>query len=1024
MKLGVLHLSDIHFRHADDPALSFGECIAKACYSTAHQSDEFLIIITGDIAFGGQEVEYNHAQKLLATISAKIEGEINKPVNIFLAPGNHDCILKPEDEIRTLTIKNVMDAPAKPISEQVINKCTDAQVNYFKFENQIRRLEPVFEDRLWKEFELVVGEGVVRISSINAAWMSKIHEVAGTLVYPIESYYAHLEAPCTLRLALIHHPLNWYCQASYHPMRRALKAHCNVILSGHEHSIGSEVIADVNGNTLMLEAPALQPHEGDLEPQFNCLLFETNEKVVYESRYKATDSFPIQLGSELTHSFDISPKCAKLNRIHPDFIKILMDPGGNFTHPTRGELSAEEIFVYPQLEENDAELEKKTLYGDEILAEWGQGKKILILSDDEGGKTFLLRKYFRDIHEQGGLPLYIKSEEIGSVTERDIDKLIELVASQQYSNVADLTYAERSRKVVLIDDMDRIKGGLKVQERLLEILQKRFITVILTASSRFILSELVGGDVSKHLIEYDSYKIKPFGHLLRNALIRKWCMLGDVKTMVDFDRKVYGAETLVNGILGKSIVPAKPVYLLIFLQSKEQNEQGELQNSSFSYYYQYLLTKSLKEAGYRNDEFDEMYSYLSQMAWYFKQKDSKELSTAELRLFNEKFSAEYTSVDFDQRIGLLHQAKIIAKSGDYYRFTYAYIYYYLVGKYLSDNLHEEDVRNAVEKYCEQLHLRENANIIMFLTHHSSDPRVMNKISTTLDSCFSENEPLHLNGDMAAINSLVESAAKLVIKDLDVTENQNNSKKHQDKMESGQSGEEESEDRSAESSKSDNSESTNALLSISSDINLTAKTSEILANIIKNYYGSIRKDKKQKYVASIFDSSLRTLSRLFSEILEQPERFVAELEKELADRFPKMSEQERTSQAKKFAFQLVGLITTSFIARTGNLVSSDKIREDVTKTVSDNAGNAYRLIEIASCLTQPGNIPFESLDKLSRDLKNNTFAFTILQSLVYYHLHMFHTSDKDKQRLSTIAQISIQQSRAIDHRSRKSKSDSL
>ncbi len=275
MKLGVLHLSDIHFHKEDDPATQFGDSIAKACYTTAHQSEEFIIVVTGDIAYSGSEAEYRHAKELLSTICTKIEAEVGKTVNIFLAPGNHDCVLKPEDEIRTITIDKVIEHPEKELSQQVVDKCTEAQAHYFRFEKSIQVLPPVYEDKLWKEYELVVGGGVVRISSINAAWMSKIPEVAGTLIYPIESYYSQLEAPCTLRLALIHHPLNWYCQATYHPMRRALKAHCNVILSGHEHSIGSEVISDHNGNTLMLEAPALQPHEKQFVPQFSCLLFET-----------------------------------------------------------------------------------------------------------------------------------------------------------------------------------------------------------------------------------------------------------------------------------------------------------------------------------------------------------------------------------------------------------------------------------------------------------------------------------------------------------------------------------------------------------------------------------------------------------------------------------------------------------------------------------------------------------------------------------------------------------------------------
>jgi hypothetical protein len=1021
VKLGVLHLSDIHFRYETDPARKYGSCIAKACYESAHQSDEFIIVVTGDIAFGGQDIEYKYATELLSTISDLLHTEIGKPVNIFLAPGNHDCILKPEDKIRETIIEKIVETQGQNLNEDFVNLCTKAQREYFAFEAKMRVLPPVYEDSLWKEFELPVGGGVLRVSSINAAWMSRLHETAGQLVFPIQNYAEHLEAPCTLRLALIHHPLNWYCQQTYHPMRHALKTHCNAILSGHEHSISSEIITGKSGETLMLEAPALQPHEGHLQPQFTCLLFETESKKVYEARFKASDSIPEQIGEEIEHSFDTSAKCKKLNKIHPDFVKILMDPGGNFTHPIRGALNAEEIFVYPQIEENDSEIEKKTIYGDEIFADWEKGKRILILADDEGGKSFLLRRYFSDIHNSGGLPLYIKSEEIRSVTDREIDKLIEQIATHQYVNADEFKYAERSKKTVLIDDIDRIKGDLKIQERLVEILQARFNSVIVTAHSRFRLSELVGGNTSKSLTQYTSYKIRPFGHLLRNTLIRKWCMLGDVKSLVDFDRKVHGAETLVNGILGKSIVPAKPVYLLIFLQGKEQNEQGELQNSSFSYYYQYLITKSLKEAGYRTDDLDEIFSYLSQMAWHFKEKERKELSEVELREFNTKFSNDFTSVDFDRRIELLYQSKIIAKSGDYYRFTYAYIYYFFVGKYLSDNLHEQKTMQVVEKYCEQLSIRENANIIMFLTHHSSDPRVISKISSTLDSCFSENEPLHLNGDMKAINSLVESAAKLVIQELNVDANQKENRKNQDRLDSEQGAEEHEEIANPSESHDENAKE---LIGISSQVNLTIKTSEILANIVKNYYGSIKKNRKQEYIASIFDSSLRTLSKLFSEILEQPERFVVEIEKALADRFPKMQEAERTAQAKKFSFQMIGLITTSFIARTGSLVSSEKIREDVAKTVSDKAANAYRLIEIASCLTQPGHIPFDNLEKLARDLKTNIFAFTVLQSLIYYHLHMFHTSDKDKQRLSSIAQISIQQSRLIDQKSRKTKFDSL
>jgi len=1018
VKLGILHLSDIHLRKKTDIAIGLTGSIAKACYQIGHQSDDFIIVVTGDIAFGGQEEEYKLAKGLLVSLKDLLQAELGKVVNIFLAPGNHDCSLLPEDEIRTLTIDRVIEDAGKDIKDSWINKCTEAQKEYFLFESSIRGVDPIFSDALWHEFEVTVGGGVVRISALNAAWMSRLHEVQGQLVFPIEKYIEQLEAPSSLRLALIHHPLNWYCQSSYHPLRKALRTHCGAILSGHEHSVGSEVIQDSNGHSvLMLESPALQPHEGHLKPEFTCLLFDTEENTVIERRYEATTHLPVQVGCESTHAINLSGNNCRTNKIHPDFAKYLMDPGGNFSHPEKGSISSEMVFIYPQLEEATPEVEKNIIYADELINDWRSKRRILILGDDESGKTFLMYKAFLDVHSQGGLPLYLKAADIGSITGRELDKVIEESALAQYAEKEEFLYAERNNKVVVFDDLDRVAKSVKLQENLIKLLEERFGTVIATANSRFKLGELIGGGSAETLSLYPAYKIKPFGHVMRNRLIKKWCLLGEIESLEELDSKVFSIEKLINGILGRNIVPAKPIYLLIFLQSHEQQQQGELQNSSFSYYYEYLVIKSLRDAGYRNDHLDEMFSYLSHLAWFFKESERKELHVSELRRFNSKFSEEITSVDFDSRLAVLSRAKILSKSGEYFRFTYSYIYYLYVGKYLSDNLHYPEFQDLVARYCSDLFLRENANTVMFLTHHTSNPLVVDYIADTLNQCFGGHAPMSFNGDMVAVNALVESTANLVIKDLDVQENQEKQKQLADNLESKRNDREESEQEWQEA----NSESEKFdVATVSSKINLTIKTSEILGSIVKNYYGSISKIRKKQYLSNIFDGSLRSLGALFSEIIEQPEGLVLEVEKALRERRPDIPEAEVRDQSKKFIFQFIGMICTSFVARVGQLVSSEKIREEISAVVRESGSNAYRLIGVASCLTQPGNIPFDELEKLARDLKDNPFAFTILQSLVYYHLHMFHTGDREKQKLASIAQISIHQSRVIDHASKKSK----
>jgi len=1017
MKLGVLHISDIHIKTPTDKVLDVGSSIAKACYAIAHQSDTFAIVITGDIAFSCKKEEYQLAEEFFGAIKSEIESEIGRSVDIFLVPGNHDCMLKPENEGRTIIIEQIVKNPSKANSKSLVSDCTAAQSEFFKFEDRMSTLTPVYSDNLWKEYELSIKGSVIRISSLNAAWMSRLPEPQGQLVFPIDNYYELLESPSNLRLSLIHHPLNWYCQASYHPLKKALRTHSNAILSGHEHSSASEEIVDGSiGNVLIFEGAALQPHGSDFDPRFSCLLFDANEKTVIEKRFKASKTCPSEL-EELQHALNVSGGCARnTNKISLGFIDFLSDAGGNFTHESKQKIVAEDVFLYPELEDTNAEQDKKFIFADKLINSWEELGRTLILGDDESGKTFLLKRAHFDIHSQGGLPIYIKAAELSSVGTRELDRKIAQLAEIQYENSAEFIYAERIKKVALVDDIDRVSGGSKNQAKLIEYLSETFGTLIITASTRYQLNEYIDSSAAEALSDFETLKIRPFGHLMRHNLIKKWCLLGGLNTKAELDKKVHDVERILGIILGKNLVPSKPIYLLILLQSCAQEQQAELQNSGFSQYYEYLIVKSLKEADFRLDHLNEMFNYLSNLAWFFKSKDLTELDMASLREFNSRFCEEYATVDFDTRLTLLKQAKILTQDGDLFSFSYSYVYFLFVGKYLAANLHKDSIKALVSGYCKELFRKENANCVMFLTHHGNNPWVIDQISEVLNGCFSDQTPIEFNGDIASISSLVNTTAQIVIDDIndqDVERNQLDSRRAADVSDSREVPE-------PPKSNSLSSGEADSILSFSSNINLMIKTSEIMGHITKNYYGSLERSRKASYLEQIFNGSLRSLKAIFEEIFDQPDAFVAELERMLNERKPDLTANESKETAKKLAFQVLGMICTGFISRVGQVVSSEKIREDINSLVNTKSNNAYRLIGIASCLVHPGHIPFEAIEKLAKDTISNHFAFTILQSLVYYHLHMFHTTDKDKQRLAASVNIGMNQSRAIDIATNKAK----
>lgn len=242
----------------------------------------------------------------------------------------------------------------------------------------------------------------------------------------------------------------------------------------------------------------------------------------------------------------------------------------------------------------------------------------MILGEEKSGKTFLFQKYFIYAHENGLAPLFVRSGDIKSQNEAGFKKAISSAAARQYIDVGEFEGSSLEDRVLFLDDIDGLRGGAKNKYKLLSFLDRQFGSIYLSGSEDIELSELVDMDAAKALEDFDSYSIKSFGHRMRHKLIKNWCLCGSIETNKQLDQRVHGIETLLNTVIGKNLVPPRPLYLLILLQSCDSNNEGDLESSGFAYYYQYLITKSLKEHGVRNTELNEIFNYLSQLAWFFK----------------------------------------------------------------------------------------------------------------------------------------------------------------------------------------------------------------------------------------------------------------------------------------------------------------------------------------------------------------------------------------------------------------------
>lgn len=1011
MKLAILHLSDIHLRSSSDPVLQRVKDIASSTFPTARSADACLILVTGDIAFSGSSDQYELAKSFLTEIRDAILTEGCPLVDVFMVPGNHDCNLLPENTARTIVIERVVNDNDFAEDPHCISLCVSAQTDYFKFRASVTKEVPVRDAQLWTDYELAIAGKVVRISAINASWMSRLPETPGNLVFPTHQFQAWLSEPAELRIAMVHHPLNWYSQSSYHALRTALRNNCSVVLSGHEHvSAGGEVTEFGCDRQLFFEAPALQPHESVAQAGFSVLHFDTENDLVAQHPFQLTTSgitcaqvCETSLGSVLRGD-------ANSLTITKEFEHQLRDPGGGFGHPDKEHLEIDDVFIYPELRIIDHEDKNNKDFStpsEEVLFQGNVSKRVLLLGEEKSGKTTLLLRAFKEFHSQGFVPLYVQAGSIASFSTNEVSKALTKAAKAQYDDSLEAERTEKEKRICLLDDLDRARGGAKGLSKLIHEIELQFSMVIITALQGFEIRELVNSDAAMALGKYRTYEICRFGITLRHRLIRKWCQLGSVNTLPDLDRDVHKTEAIVNAVVSRNLTPSIPFYLLILLQSYSQHQQGELQNSGLARYYEYLMTRSLSKAGIKKDEYDELFNYLSQLSWFFRDTDKEEATKNELTAFTRQYSARYCTVDLEARLSLLVNARLLNKRGDCYQFAYPYVYFFFLGRYLAKQLTDDpEIKAKVSGWCRKLYLRKNAHAIIFLSYHSNDSWIIDQLSGVLDDCFPESPPIEFNADVDAINSLVESTANLLIEEPNVAHNQEVVRRQQDEAEKNLPEEKEYPE--------------NGETALFGKLNLLLKTSEILGQIVKNYYGSIERARKEELIAKVIFGPLRLLRFFFQLVADDPDAFVLEMEKIIDAQYTKLDATEKRKVARQVAFQILGLISTGAVIRTAEWIGSERLEEDIAKVVGDNPTVAFKLVEAGTHLLLPRDLALDKIRKFAEELEHNPFAFGILQSMALRHLHLFHIKTEDRQRLCQMLKIEFASSRGINLKTKNTK----
>lgn len=1012
----VLHLSDIHIKTSEDPVLQCGKSIAASIFSSLPSASHIFIIISGDIAYSGVKAEYELATKFFKTIRDEIQYETNCPISFLMVPGNHDCDFKKDTGARKLLMASLEGQDYPEIDDSIIDTCTSIQSDFFDFRTSFENQPSATDDRLWHASRFEVEGKTLAFDCLNVSWVSKIKEEPGRLYFPVNRYSNNAVENVDVRFVIMHHPLNWFSQSIYRQFRTFVRKLANIVISGHEHQGNIGLITDAETNTsAFVEGCVLQGEQNLTDSSYNIIILDLSLGQFASTRFgwNGTRYVAGEEGSWSDYCY-LPAKSANPFGIVQDFQAVLEDPGAYFKHAGRSTISLSDIYVYPDIRHmsNGEERRRAFINASKLLSPEVTSDGVLIEGEEKGGSTSLLYQLYQQYHDRGFVPVLIKGKDLKGVSEREIVSIIKRSVESQYgkNNVAVFEQLSRAKKLLLLDDFD--DGPLKSagsRVKLLSCLRKWFGHLVVTVGDMFEMREMLAGDDSHTLITLEHYKLQPFGHVLRGQLATRWLSLSsegainDSTLMARRDQ----AERLMNSVMRKGIIPAIPLYLLTLLQSMDAGRSGDFKESALGYYYQYLLTEAFQNSGVKSDKLTEYFQYSACLAWEFHTQQKSELSEIEFREFNTRFSKQWHTVDFVTRFEVLIKARVLCKVGDDFAFRYPYIFYYLKGQFLSENLQTSEIRAYIERCCKHLYVRDHANTVLFLGHHSNDDFVLNSIAESLHNLFKGRSPIRFEGDTKALGALITDAPKLTYSGEMPSEHRNRRNAVEDEIDDGHDGLVEAEEGAEE-------------LSLIAQMTVLFKTTEILGQILKNQYSKIRRDRKGGLLEDLFNGPLRAISDFFEFFEKNPDALVAEIDAALKRKGEMQNDKGRRDVARKTVACLAQFITFSFIMRAAQSASSDSLTEDVHDIVKKNGSPAFKLIELGILLDSPKAIPRQKIQSLYEEVKADAVAGSVMRIMILNRLYMFMTTEQDMQWLHGELNIDLGIQHAITYQEKRNR----
>lgn len=1021
MSIGLLHISDIHFRSKNDLEKINVKALKNAIYPSLLSIEELLIVVTGDIAFSGTEEQYVVAESFFNLLKTELK---DKQVYFVLVPGNHNCDFSREIPGRESVIEFIKQK--QEVKTKDIPLISEVQKNYNIFTKKIECLNTEFG--LFKQYKLQLQGKEILLTGINTAWMSLKKETK-EIIFP-ESELENLkkslnEIDSYLNIAFFHHNYNWQSHRVLRDFKEVIDMKYDFILTGHEHCSSQEKRTSGDYTTEHFEGMSLLGEEIN---GFNLIILDLEKKRRRFYSFIKDQKYDIYKKIEKDDSWkSLEIKSKDHKKLKDKFYEELnlldlplIDNCGDI-------IQLEDIYIFPQLQDMSNKEEKKNYRNDvkdskELLKTSNTGK-YLFIGGNRCGKTSFARMIFKKFLRKNMYPVYISGKKIKKYDIDSFEKLVTYNYGEQY--VEDKCFFEQldfSERVVIIDDFGS-NHNPELSE-LFENIIKSYPNLFIIVDEGFYIETLskVKDEIREEL---KIYKIREFGNVKRNEMIEKWNNITKEKCQNNFDRNKK-TSNFINSIIKKNIIPSNPSYLLTSLDAFEKNLKSakNIENTSYGYYYECIIIALLSRLknNLGQDDVDSYFTFLKLLSFELYKNKKDFITKEEIKKIHDNYIEEYEISPEQEMIYYLNKLMdslkgiyfIEEKTSKIY-FKYPYLYYFFLAKYFC--MDDTDSFSYIQDMIKNISDTDNFNILLFVIYNKNTIKIFNEILNTVKSIHSTQEEIKFQEDIDLISKIQESILderKFSDEDFNA---ENNIKKRGQRLDeidylSEDPKESDIKDYKTEERTEERTEE---------NIENIFKYVELIGCILRSYSGSLKGDIKYDLCREGYSVILRTLnlfvaslSKGYDEMMEQVTARIKQIEQN--DNI-KLSNSKKEEEIKKMIYFIVSMASYLFIKRASKLLGNNKISKTYQKIKENYGTKAGDIFDFSLTLEIVNKVPFEKLDAIYKNDKNNKFCDEIIKMMMLDYLAFNPTTSEEKKKVFKKFNITMEEQLKMENKNK-------